>query len=269
MNISKMLTEKQITFHQQHYKEILERGETGYDGFINIESIWYWMHVYCLEDIKIFFENIKKSTFLTIGDGYCGREAGYIKRSGHKVHASDIETSLIQIAHEKGIIDEYSYQDIHDLTFDDNSFDYVLTKESLHHLSMPYHGLYEMLRVARNGVILIEPNGEFDQQNNYFADYEISGNYIFRFNTHELIKIGLSYGYNNFVWTYSNMFYGTHNMENINNGKITEEKDRLTQIDKNIKLENKPLLIFFFLKNEKDYNIFTNNNKFKRFYKKK
>ena len=32
--------------------------------------------------------------------------------------------------------------------FEDNSFDIVFTKESMHHWPRPYLGIYEMLRVA-------------------------------------------------------------------------------------------------------------------------
>jgi SAM-dependent methyltransferase len=155
---------KQIEHHHNHYLEILNNGPTRYDGFINSNSIWYWMHVYCLESIKEFFEKIPLSYFLTAGDGYCGREASYIKQFGHRVHASDIETCLIEIAKNKNLIDEYSKQDMHQLKFEDNCFDYSLVKESLHHLSKPYQGLYELFRVSKNGVILIEPNGDLDKE---------------------------------------------------------------------------------------------------------
>ncbi|NQT92252.1 MAG: class I SAM-dependent methyltransferase [Lentisphaerae bacterium] len=38
-----------------------------------------------------------------------------------------------------------------------NSFDLVFCKEGLHHLARPVLGLYEMLRIARQAVIIIEP----------------------------------------------------------------------------------------------------------------
>lgn len=260
MNI---LDSNQYEHHSNHYKVIKDRGLEGYDGFINSDSIWYFMHTHCLDDIKIFFDSISRSKFLTVGDGYCGRESVHIKRFGHYVHSSDIETCLIEIAYNNKLIDEYSSQDMNKLDFNDNDFDYVLTKESLHHLSEPYKGLYEMLRVAKNGVILIEPNGDNDQKDT-FTGYEVSGNYMFTFTSHELIKIGLSYGYNYFVWTYSYMFYGFHNMDNIINNKIREEKQRLIELDNKTRLEDKPLLTFFFLRNESDYNIF-DGNRFRKF----
>ncbi len=253
------LDNNQKLYHNKYYKDILKRGIEGYDGFINPDSIWYWMHIYCLDSIKEFFEKIPKSYFLTVGDGYCGREAGFIKRFGHKVHASDIETCLIEISKEKNIIDEYSEQDINMLSFNDNFFDYSLVKESLHHLSKPYNGIYEMMRVSKEGVILIEPNG--DNYKKYkFSHFEESGNYCFDFNSHELYKIGLSMGYKYFLISYSNMFYGQHNLDNIKNDKIVEEKKRLIEIDHKIDLIYKPLLIFIFLKNKNIYDIINGNN---------
>lgn len=51
----------------------------------------------------------------------------------------------------------YQQQNGEKLPFDSASFDVVFCKEGLHHLVRPVLGLYEMLRVARKGVILIEP----------------------------------------------------------------------------------------------------------------
>jgi ubiquinone/menaquinone biosynthesis C-methylase UbiE len=152
--------QNQFNHYQKAYKEILDKGLEGYDGFINPNSFWYFEHVYCLEHIQEFFQKISKSRFLTVGDGYCGREGAFIKRFGHFIHASDWETCLLNIGKEKNLIDEISTQNIYNLQFDDGSFDYVFTKESLHHLAMPYKGLYEMFRVSSKGVIIIEPNGD-------------------------------------------------------------------------------------------------------------
>jgi hypothetical protein len=258
---------KQKRHHEDHYKRILEKGIVGYDGFINPKSIWYWMHTYCLNDINCFFKNISSSYFLTVGDGYCGREAGYIKSFGHKVHASDIETCLIELAKTKNLIDEYSCQDMNSLSFEDNTFDYVLCKESLHHLSKPYQGIYEMMRVSKKGIIIIEPNGD-NNHPYYLNDFEDCGNYGFSFNSYDLIKVGMSMGYRYFVITYSNMFYGQHNIDNILNNKIEEEKSRLKRIDDTLPLKNKPLLTCFLLKNKEDFDAFQDESKFIKITKK-
>lgn len=255
----------QKDWHVRSYKEILDKGPSAYDGFINPDSIWYFMHVYCIDHIKEFFQNIPPSTFLTLGDGYCGREAIHIKRFGfgHYVHASDWQPCLIEVAHRMGLVDEFSNQDMGNLTFGDETFDFVFIKESLHHMSMPYIGLYEMFRVAKRGIILIEPSGD-NEGEHHFNDREPTGNYMFGFNSHELVKIGLAYGIKNFAWTYSSVHFGRHNEDNIKSGKIIEERVRLIKLDREIPLKDKPLLIFFFLKDESLLDIFADENKFKR-----
>lgn len=255
------MDKKQKEHHQKFYQDVLDRGVAGYDGFINPESVWHWMHTYCLDWINPFFKGIPKATFLTVGDGYCGREAGYIKRYGHYVHASDYAPCLTKLAKEMNLIDACSVQDLNGLGFQDRSFDFVLAKETLHHMSNPYTGLYEMLRVADRGVIIIEPNG--DNEPRYGCDtFEPTGNFLFSFSSHELTKLGTAYGYNYFVITYSIVFYGPHDEEAIKAGRIEEEKRRLIAIDNNTKLTNKPLLIFFFLRNKEDYDVFNDPSKF-------
>ena len=98
--------------------------------------------------------------WLTVGDGNYGGEANWILRNGGNVHASDYSTPLLEIAAKNGEIKEFSRQNAENLTFDDDSFDYVLIKEALHHFPRPWLALYESLRVCRKGVILFEPNGQ-------------------------------------------------------------------------------------------------------------
>ena len=51
---------------------------------------------------------------------------------------------------------EWSYQDAHNLTFEDGSFDFAFVTDGLHHCSSPHRALLEMYRVARKGVIVVE-----------------------------------------------------------------------------------------------------------------
>ena len=47
-------------------------------------------------------------------------------------------------------------EDAEDLSFEDDSFDWVVEHAALHHLGSPHKGLLEMLRVARKGVLAFE-----------------------------------------------------------------------------------------------------------------
>ena len=247
------------------FQEILDGGIEKYDGFINPDSIYHFFHVYCLNHIKDFFQNIPPSTFLTLGDSYCGREAAHIKRinPAHHVHASDWQPCLIQLAKDKGLVDEFSEQDMNNLKFEDNSFDFVFTKESLHHLSKPYAGIYEMLRVAKKGVILIEPSGE-NEGKLRFSGVEPVGNYVFGFTAHELVKVGLSYGIRHFAFTYSVVHYTLRNEDNIKNGRIQEEKERLIKLDESVPWGDKSLIVFFFLKDKDVYDSINDIVKYKK-----
>jgi SAM-dependent methyltransferase len=51
---------------------------------------------------------------------------------------------------------QWSYQDAHDLNYDDNSFDFAFVTDGLHHCSSPHRAMLEMYRVARKGIIVIE-----------------------------------------------------------------------------------------------------------------
>ncbi len=102
----------------------------------------------------------------------------------------------------------YKIENAECLTYDDRSFDLVFCKEGLHHLARPILGLYEMLRVCKRAVIVIEPHdtwvgrileklhlstiyerGEYEQK----ANIENRDNYVFRFNRTTLESILKSY----------------------------------------------------------------------------
>ena len=75
------------------------------------------------------------------------------------------DTNLLEVASKKGIIDSFSKQNAENLDFENDTFDYVLIKESLHHLPRPWLALYESFRDCKKGVIVIEPNDPFPYGN--------------------------------------------------------------------------------------------------------
>ncbi|WP_158308790.1 methyltransferase domain-containing protein [Desulfocurvibacter africanus] len=70
-------------------------------------------------------------------------------------------------------IPEYSVENAEKLSFANGSYDYLLCKEAFHHFPRPMIALYEMLRVARKGIVLIEPN------DNGADGFEECGNYVY------------------------------------------------------------------------------------------
>jgi ubiquinone/menaquinone biosynthesis C-methylase UbiE len=95
--------------------------------------------------------------WLTLGDGRGGTDAHALKIRGAKAHASDLTTQHLEKAVEAGFIDECSAQNAENITFADEYFDFVLCKESYHHFPKPMIAVYEMLRVSKCGVVIIEP----------------------------------------------------------------------------------------------------------------
>ena len=48
-------------------------------------------------------------------------------------------------------------QDVENMTFRDDEFDFVIAHDGLHHCQSPHRGLLEMYRVARLGILVFEP----------------------------------------------------------------------------------------------------------------
>jgi ubiquinone/menaquinone biosynthesis C-methylase UbiE len=107
-------------------------------------------------------EIFPSATWLTVGDGRFGQDARILKTLGAKsIHCSDMDTTLLKYAYDRKIIDHYSEENAEFLSFEDDCFDFILCKESYHHFPRPYVALGEMMRVARKGVLLIEPRDHF------------------------------------------------------------------------------------------------------------
>ena len=164
-----------------------------------------------------FFKNIdplikKNDKWLTIGD-FSGIDAAYIKKKGAYTVASDLSLkTLEEDVLPLGLIDECSIQNVEKISFNDNSFDYVCCKEAYHHFPRPAIGFYEMIRVAKKGVIVIEPNdigisfpilsfirNILDRINtgllkkiwkNQYS-YEVVGNYVYKISFREFEKMAV------------------------------------------------------------------------------
>lgn len=157
----------------------------------------------CVDPLLKMFPD---SEWLTVGDFYYGSDAQYIQSKGFNVVASDVDDHFLKKGKEIGYIENYSKENVESLSYDDGQFDFVICKETLHHLPRPYIGLYEMLRVSKVGVVLIEPYDRFinaspiEKLGNWMLKklkgkmhdlYEPSGNYKYPISKREIEKIGL------------------------------------------------------------------------------
>lgn len=198
--------------YNSHINHINKKYSQETNPFKRIEvknNIDYWRHERMYNLIKPFLNSGDK--WLTVGDGVA-TDANWLMEQGIDVVASDISSKYLMEAKKKGYIKEWSEENAEKLSFDDNSFDYVLCKQSYHHFPRPYIAVYEMMRVARKGIILIEPNDvilhfplllaaknlmdriNVDLINKYWKNrysFEETGNYVYKVSEREIEKIAM------------------------------------------------------------------------------
>lgn len=238
------------------------------NSWLTFDSLDYWRHNRMLSLLKPFLNPNEK--WLTVGDGRYGSEAAWLKRNGIECHASDMHTELLEMALEKGLIDSYSKQNAENLDFKSETFDYVLIKESLHHLPRPWLALYEAFRVCKKGVLLIEPNDNFHHGNlikKFFIKFknllkrllkkkvyrdeygfEEVGNFIYTINNRELEKFLLGMHKRSIAFNKIN----DHYFKNIEYIKINSRniKDKFSFLKLRISILLKDLLCKIGILNE-------------------
>ena len=160
-----------------------------------------WRHRRMLECILEFVESFPDALWLTVGDGRYGSDAAFLSRHGARAIASSITDATLRQAKAAGYIPEYQVENAEHLSFADESVGFVLCKESYHHFPRPPVALYEMLRISKHAVILIEPMEETPRILDSIKAiakraigretmvYEPSGNFLYRLNPRELGKL--------------------------------------------------------------------------------
>lgn len=175
------------------------------------DTIDAWRHERMYSQILPLLHSYPGSSWLTVGDGRFGKDARFIQNHGSSALATDISDTLLKEAKFKGYIKDYKKENAEALSFADESFDFVFCKESYHHFPRPMVALYEMLRVAKKGVILIEPNDNYVfssiRQCSFLSfknlikkimrrkiikdNFEIAGNFVYRISEREIEKVAL------------------------------------------------------------------------------
>ena len=202
---------------EKNYEDYSRGGikERHAGTWLKSDTVDSWRHEHMYSLLNPIIEIYPDVTWLTVGDGRFGKDANYLKTKGLTVVASDISDLLLKEAKAMGYIDEYSKQNAEALTFSNNEFDFVLCKESYHHFPRPMIALYEMLRVAKKGVILIEPIDRliyltffeallgnvknrirkiFHKTSTEYG-YEEVGNYVYTLSKREIEKVALGMNY--------------------------------------------------------------------------
>lgn len=149
--------------HQEHLAQQVPDapGEIRAKPCFRTDTVDAWRHqrMYALLDPILGAD--PAAAWLTLGDGRFGNDARYILDHGGQAVASDLADALLKEAQRIGFIPEYRVENAEALSLADGAVDYVLCKEAFHHFPRPMLALYEMLRVARKAVVLIEPNDEY------------------------------------------------------------------------------------------------------------
>ncbi len=201
--------------HAAHMEKLSGTEERALSRLKNQDNIDNWRHKRMLEQVKTLFSAGNK--WLTVGDGV-GTDANYLISQNLDVLATDISDSVLRMAAKQGLINEFKIENAEKLSFSDQTFDYVVCKEAYHHFPRPYIALYEMLRVAKQAVVLMEPQdpilkmplllmlsnifNKFDKhllrkfwKNQY--SFETVGNFVYKISEREIekIAIGMNFRY--------------------------------------------------------------------------
>lgn len=208
--------------YEHHIDHLRSYPEDRCKLMLNHNTINRWRYERFYNLLNPLLDLYPKSEWLTVGDFYYGSDAQYLQSKGHKTVASDIDDHFLKKGKEIGYINNYSRENVESLSFNDESFDFVLCKETFHHLPRPYIGLYEMLRVSKVGVVLLEPydrNINASKTMQFFGwllkkvkgeihnMYESSGNYKYALSKREIEKIALGLNLPFVAYRYLNDYY--------------------------------------------------------------
>lgn len=205
------------SLQENHHKNVINTEETKLksETWFLKNTVDYWRHKKIRDSLLPIIKHFPESTWLTVGDGRYGTDANYLLDNKLIAHASDIQDELLKIGNQKGFIKDFSRQNAEKLSFPDSQFDFVYCKESYHHFPRPAIAVYEMLRVAKVGIILQEPKDSYLIQSSKEAffyilkkiikilllrkksahKFENSGNYLYSLSPRELQKYALGLHY--------------------------------------------------------------------------
>ncbi|CAN5402161.1 hypothetical protein BH11BAC1_BH11BAC1_17010 [soil metagenome] len=199
--------------------------------WLETDTVDYWRHYRMIVPVKPLLEQSKNSRWLTIGDGRYGLDSIRLKmmQPGIEILPTDLSTPLLSKAKEMNIISDFRQENAESLSFPDETFNFTFCKESYHHFPRPYIALYEMLRVSKDGVILVEPNERRDKMvperiwngikqptkkivhkpilHHDTWNFEESGNNIYMVSQSEIVKVGLGLQLPVVAFNYYNDYY--------------------------------------------------------------
>ena len=88
--------------------------------------------------------------------GIFDRDVAYVAGL-ERVVISNLDENIQNETHAEFSPFRWKYLDCEDLDLEDESYDWVVVHNGLHHCHSPHHAMLEMYRVARKGIFFIEP----------------------------------------------------------------------------------------------------------------
>lgn len=206
--LSKNFVEFTHEANSGHWAEVADHPITIEN--LNPQLPGCWLDYRLLNNILPFLNEMPSRRWLTLGDGRSGIEAFFMRSNGGDVLATDMDIRNLQKMCAIGALDKCQKENAEQLTFENDSFDFVFCKEMLHHLARPYLGLYEMHRVCSQAFIFMEPTDYWAPENpTLYAQehlkrsmweelgvkdgmmFEPCGNYAYLFSRREIEKCAL------------------------------------------------------------------------------
>jgi len=229
MSNNKNFDQQSYKSHESYFYDYIHdaKKEKHAKTWLEKDTVDAWRHARMYCSLDPLLKAYPKANWLTIGDGRYGKDAHYIQEKGLRVLASDISEALLREGKKIGYIEDYRKENAEALSFSDEEFDFVFCKESYHHFPRPMIALYEMLRVAKKAVVLIEPNDEyvfstfievlFRNLKNLIKfilhkkivkhSFEEMGNYVYSISKRELEKVALGINFKVIAYKGINDYY--------------------------------------------------------------
>jgi ubiquinone/menaquinone biosynthesis C-methylase UbiE len=148
---------------QRSYEQHARLEEQQADGskmpacFTAPDTVDAWRHRRMHVMLNPLIESNPGAKWITLGDGSYGSDAYFLQQQNVDVLASSLTDHSLKIAAEKGYLKKFAAVNAEQVPYENDAFDFVLCKEAYHHFPRPAIAFYEMLRVAKEAVVLIEP----------------------------------------------------------------------------------------------------------------
>ena len=188
--------------------------------YVAPDTIDAWRHRRMLDWLQPLLTRFPNAEWLTLGDGNFGSDAHYLQSNGAQATASSLTDSTLKLAFARGYLKRFCAQNAEKLSFGDETFDFVMCKEAYHHFPRPPIAFYEMWRVAKRAIVLIEPTEGSWRLLSWMkesvkrmlrgdgaSEFEPCGNFLFRINLRELRKMAVALNGDSIAYRFFNDFY--------------------------------------------------------------